>query len=70
MATITIPKKLTRGAELVVIPRKRYNEFLDLEKTMKKRLLEETDTDLAVNIYKKEKIKGKLRTIKSLADLD
>ncbi len=69
MPTITIPKSLIKG-ELVIIPRKRYNEFLDLEKTMKKRLSEETDTDLAVSIYQREKIKGKLRTIKSLADLD
>lgn len=70
MTTITIPKKLTRGMELVVIPSKRYKEFLDLERIMKKRLLEEADADLAIDIYRKEKIKGKLKTIKSLADLD
>jgi len=37
---------------------------------MKKKLLEEIDTDLAVKIYRKEKNQGKLRIIKSLADLD
>jgi len=70
MSIITIPKKLTGGTELVVIPREKYKEFLDLEKTIKKRLSEETDTDLAISIYQREKIKGKLRTIKSLTDLD
>ncbi len=28
MATVTIPKKLTKGEELVVIPRKDYEDFL------------------------------------------
>lgn len=30
MATITIPKKLTKGEELIVIPRKEYEELLDI----------------------------------------
>jgi len=34
MATITIPKKLTKGEELVVIPRKDYEEFLRLRKVI------------------------------------
>jgi len=70
MTTITIPKKLIKNGDLVIIPRKKYKEFLDLEKIMKKKLLEEIDTDLAVKIYRKEKNQGKLRIIKSLADLD
>lgn len=70
MNTITITKKITGGTELVIIPRKRYREFLGLEKAMKERLLEEMDTDSAVKIYRKEKNNGKLRIIKSLADLD
>ena len=69
MVTITIPKKLIKD-DLVIIPRRRYTEFLNLEKILKKRLAEETDTDLAIQIYKKEKRQGKLRTIRSLADLD
>lgn len=32
MATITIPKKITKGEELVVIPRKEYEELLELKK--------------------------------------
>ncbi len=69
MATITIPKKLIKE-ELVLIPRKKYEEFLNLEKMIEKRLVEEADTDLAIKIYKKEKKYGTLKTVKSLADLD
>lgn len=32
MATITIPRKITKGEELVVIPRKDYEELLGLKK--------------------------------------
>ncbi|MBI3305424.1 hypothetical protein HYZ80_03840 [Candidatus Parcubacteria bacterium] len=68
--TITIPKELMRRKEnLILIPRKKYEELLDLEQIVKKRLREEADTDLAVRIYKKEKRQGKLKIIKSLADL-
>ena len=34
MTTITIPKKLTKGEELVVIPRKEYEEYLHLRKVI------------------------------------
>jgi len=70
MVTITIPKKLIKEKELVLIPRKKYEEFLNLEKIIEKRLVEEADTDLAIQIYKKEKQQRKLKMIKSLADLD
>lgn len=32
MNTVTIPKRITRGEELVVIPRKEYEEYLQLRK--------------------------------------
>lgn len=32
MATITIPKSLIKGDDLVIIPRKEYEEFLELRK--------------------------------------
>ncbi len=70
MVTITIPKNLIKNDDLVIIPRKKYEEFLNLEKMIEKRLAEEADTDLAVQIYKKEKQHGKLKALKSLADLD
>lgn len=35
MNTITIPKELIKEKELVLIPRQKYEEFLDLEKIIK-----------------------------------
>jgi len=32
MGTITIPRKITKGEELVVIPRKDYEELLELKR--------------------------------------
>ena len=32
MTTITIPKKLTKGEELIIIPRKEYENFLRISK--------------------------------------
>lgn len=69
MATITIPKNLIKE-DLVIIPRRRYEEFLNLEEIIKKRLKEEADTDSAIKVYEKERRQGKLKIIKSLADLD
>lgn len=34
MNTITIPRKITKGEELVVIPRKVYEEYLQLRKSI------------------------------------
>ncbi len=31
MATITIPRKLTKGEELIIIPRKEYERILSLK---------------------------------------
>lgn len=70
MNTITIPRNLVKNDDLVVLPRRKYEEFLNLEKMFEKRSTEEVDTDSAIQIYKKEKQQGKLKTIKSLADLD
>lgn len=35
MATITIPKKITKGEELIIIPRREYEEFSRWQKLMK-----------------------------------
>lgn len=48
MATITIPKHITHGDELVVLPREEYEEFLHLRETAKNRNAGESDTDDAV----------------------
>ncbi len=34
MATLTISKKITKGEELVIMPRKEYEEFLKLRKVV------------------------------------
>lgn len=34
MNTITIPRKITKGQELIVIPRKIYEEYLELRKAI------------------------------------
>jgi len=70
MTTLTIPKKLTKGEDLMIVPKKNYQEFLRWQKFVRKRMAEEKDTDEAIRVYKKEKRAGKLRLIKSLADLD
>lgn len=70
MNTLTIPRNLVKNDDLVVLPRRKYEEFLNLEKMFEKRSTEELDTDIAIKTYKKEKQQGKLKTIKSLADLD
>ena len=36
MSTITIPQKITKGEELVVLPRREYEEFLRISKVISK----------------------------------
>lgn len=69
MTTITIPKNFISNDDLVIIPRKEYESFLDIGKQWKKRLFEEQDTDQAIAIYKKERRGGKLKVLKSLSSL-
>lgn len=69
MATITIPRNFISSDDLVIIPRKQYESFLDIGKQWKKRLFEEEDTNQAIDIYKKEKKEDKLKVLKSLASL-
>jgi len=64
--TITIPKKVTKGEELLVVPRKIFEEFL---RWRKRRKWEEKDTDEAIRVFKKEKREKKLLRIKSLAEI-
>jgi len=70
MTTVTIPKNLIKEKELVLVPRRKYEEFLRLQKLLKNRMAEERDIDLAIKIYKREKKQGRLKAIKSLADLE
>lgn len=70
MPTITIPNEILKENELIIIPRREYEEILHLRQTIKNKGAEELDTDLALKIYREEKKRGKLETINSLADLD
>ncbi len=70
MTPITIPKKYIKEDDLVILPRKKYEALLAFEKKIKQLRGEETDTDEAINIYKKEKQQGKLKVISSLSDLE
>ncbi len=69
MNMLTIPKNFISNDDLVIIPRKQYESFLNVGKQWKKRLFEEKDTDEAIAIYKKEKKQGKLKVVKSLSSL-
>ncbi len=69
MTTITIPRNFVSNDDLVIIPRKQYESFLNIDKQWGKRLLEEKDTDRALAIYKKEKKQNKLKVLKTLASL-
>ena len=69
METLIIPQKLAREKELMLISRRQYEEMVRGFSRVKKILAEEADTDEAIRIYKKEKKSGKLRAVKSLADL-
>jgi len=69
MNMLTIPKNFVLNDDLVIIPRKQYEIFLDIGKQWKKRLFEEADTDEAIAIYKKEKRQSKLKVLKSLSSL-
>ena len=67
---LTIPRWMTGKSELVVLPKGQYDEFLRLQKQEERRLWEEKDTDEAIKVYLKEKKAGKLKILRSLADLD
>jgi hypothetical protein len=69
MNTITIPQTLAKKGDLVVIPREEYEKFLTMKKRVKNIFIEEKDIDSSIKTYKSEKRSGKLKTIKSLADL-
>ena len=76
MTTITIPKNLINEKDLIIIPRRQYKSLLRSSKSgflksysKSDTIYDEIDTDEAVSIYKKEKKQGKLKVLKSLANL-
>lgn len=60
--SLTIPKRLTHGEELVVLPRREYEK-------LQKRLSEVQDALTKIRQGEKELREGKTRTINSLTDL-
>ena len=81
METLTIPRKLTRRGDLVVIPRKEYEELLRVHKQQKKvekvsdaekqrhtKFYAQLDKDLAAAIkeYKEGKAIGPFTSIEEL----
>ncbi len=67
MATVTIPKKFTKGEALVILPLKEYEKFLELAKN--KVSVSEADILRWSREAKKLKKAGKLATLHSLKDL-
>lgn len=64
MTTVTIPKKITKGEDLVIIPRKKYEEFL---RVFKKRGYSQLDKDLDETIaeYREGKFFGPFGTTRA-----
>jgi len=67
MTTITIPKKLTQGEELVAIPRKEYERFVAF--VARKEIVREVDVLRWSKEAKKLRKAGKLPVLRSLKDL-
>lgn len=68
MATITIPRKITKGEELIIIPRKEYEEYLEL-KEKKGEQITEKDILRWSQEAKKLKKAGRLPVLHSLKGL-
>lgn len=65
MITITIPKKITKGEELVVIPRKEYERVLRIFKKEKKtRTQLDRDLEKALEDVKAGRLLGPFKNVK------
>ncbi len=60
--TLTIPKQMTHGEELVVVRRREYEQ-------LQKHLIEVSDALFKIRQGEKELKEGKTRAIKSLSEL-
>ncbi|MCR4328050.1 MAG: hypothetical protein NUV53_00855 [Patescibacteria group bacterium] len=67
MATVTIPKQITKGEELVVLTRKEYEKFLDA--TVREKEVSAADMLRWSREAKQLKKQGKLPVLRSLKDL-
>lgn len=64
--TLTIPKRLAQSGDLVILPRKDYEEVLKIQARL---LEEETDTDEAIRIFNKEFRSKKIKMARGFADI-
>lgn len=69
MTTVTIPRKITRGEELIVIPRREYEKFLALAEGESREKVSEADLLRWSREARKLKKAGKLPVLRSLRDL-
>ena len=67
MVTITIPKKLMKNDDLVIIPRKEYERILHVAKKRGYTQLVQ-DLDEAIAEYKDGKVLGPFNSVKTLKD--
>lgn len=63
---LTIPKKLIKKGELVIVPRIDFEKMLRIQKRL---LWEEQDTDAAIRIFEREKKEGKLRRASKFSEI-
>jgi len=70
MTTITIPKKLTKGEELIIIPREEYQEYRRWRKAMSvHRIFKPTETELKdLKESREEYRRGKTMTLHELKE--
>lgn len=66
MATITIPKKVTKGEELVIVPKEEWKRVLRLAKKKIYRLELEKGLEKALKEVKKGKLIGPFDTVEDL----
>ncbi|MGB2762731.1 MAG: hypothetical protein WBC21_04360 [Minisyncoccales bacterium] len=63
MTTITIPKRITKGEELVIIPRKDYERLSDFRKKIKKIKPLDKDIEQSLKEVKAGKTIGPFETV-------
>jgi len=63
METVTIPKKLSQKGDLVVIPRKEYEELLKARKIKEFYAELDRDLDIAINDYKAGRAYGPFTSV-------
>lgn len=66
MDTITIPKKMSRKGDLVIVPRVEYEQMLKVSRQL---LREEKETDEAIRIFGTERKAGKLKKASSFSEI-